>query len=181
MANDFVEDFISQFQVCSSLSRAEVMQILSRKLISGGSDRASKILKFSKLLKNKLSNYIHFKCDNHVTETSWEEVQKVRSVEMVEETIRSCYGLLKNSAFRQLKMTAIAKEFEEKSLKLKGLFDVKFLTSEQSANEALLVDYLQLLQLNENLQSDRNLPKNQKPVHLSASFKRKDFTPRWKY
>ena len=59
-------------------------------------------------------------------------------------------------------MTAIVKEFEEKSLKLKGLIDVKFLTSEQSANEALLVDYYHLLQLTENLQSDRNLKRKRK-------------------
>ena len=174
MADDFVEDFISQFRVCSSLSRGEVMQILSRKVISVGSDRGSKISKFSKFLKNKLPNYIHFKCENHVTETSWEEIQKVRSVEMVEETIRSCYGLLKNSASRQLKMTAIAKEFEEKSLKLKGLFDVKFLTSEQSANEALLVDYLQLLQLIENLQSDRNLKRERKETIKKLNAKLRD-------
>ena len=66
----FTQDFVSQFQLHSNLSEEEIIQILSVKLQSGGSDRASKMLKFSDILGKKLNlQYTHFKCDNHVNET----------------------------------------------------------------------------------------------------------------
>ena len=130
---------------------------------SGGSDRASKMLKFSDVLSKKLSlQYTHFKCDNNVNETAWEEVQKVRKVEMVENVISKCFGLFKNSTSRKLKLAAIAKEYEERSLRIMGLFAVKYLTSEKDATEAFLVDYLQLLKLTDNLRKDKNLKKEQR-------------------
>ena len=121
MVEDFTEDFIKQFARHSSLSREEIIGVLSKKLQSGGSDRASKMMKFAKVLKEKLvPDYVHFKCDNHINETAWEEVQELRKVEMVEDFLKKCFGVIKNSASRQA-----AEEFEEKSLKIVGLFSVK--------------------------------------------------------
>ena len=67
--------------------------------------------------------------------TTWltrgrKKYKKSERVEIGEESIRRCYGLLKNSAPRQLKRTATEKKFEEKSDKLKGLFDQLILISE---------------------------------------------------
>ena len=158
MVEDFTEDFIREFKANSSLSREEIIDVLGRKLQSGGSDRASKMMKFARVLQEKLAhNYVHFKCDNHVNETAWEEVQELRKVEMVEELLKWCYSLLKNSASRKLKLAAIAKQFEQRTLRVVGLFAVKFLTSEMAAGESLLVDYLQLMQLIMNLQNDTSV------------------------
>ena len=104
MVLDFTQDFVSQFLLHSNLSEDEILEVPSVTLKSGGSDRASKILKFPDVLSKKLGlQHTHFKCDNHVNETTWEEVQKVRKVEMVENVITKCIGLLKNSASRKRK------------------------------------------------------------------------------
>ena len=84
-------------------------------------------MKFGDIMKERLNHYLHFKCDNHVNETAWEEVQKVRKVEMVENVISKCFGLFKNSTSRKLKLAAIAKEYEERSLRIMGLFAVMYL------------------------------------------------------
>ena len=163
MVLDFTQDFVGQFLLHSNLSEEEILEVISKKLQSGGSDRASKMLKFSDVLSKKLGlQYTHFKCDNHVNETAWEEVQKVRKVEMVENVITKCFGLFKNSASRKLKLAAIAKEYEERSLRIRGLFAVKYLTSEKDATESFLVDYLQLLKLTDNLRKDKKLKKEQR-------------------
>ena len=81
----FISDFIQQFTANTNLSEDDILRFLSKQLICGGSDRASKILKFAELLSGSADSYIHFPCDNHVTETAWESVQKLRLVEMVEE------------------------------------------------------------------------------------------------
>ena len=139
---DFTQVFVSQFQLHSDISGDEILEILSVKLQSGGSDRANKMLKFSDLNKKLCLQYTHFKCDNHVNESAWEEVQKVRKVEMVENVISKCFGLFRNSTSRKLKLAAIAKEYAERSLRIMGLFAIKYLTSEKDATEAFLVDYL---------------------------------------
>ena len=80
----------------------------------------------------------------------------------MENVISKCFGLFKNSTSRKLKLAAIAKEYEERSLRIMGLFAVKYLTSEKDAAEAFLVDYLQLLKLTDNLRKDKNLKKEQR-------------------
>ena len=61
--------------------RGDHRGVLSVKLQSGESDSAGKMLKFSDVPSKKLClQYRHFKLDNHVNETAWEEVQKVRKV-----------------------------------------------------------------------------------------------------
>ena len=79
MVENFTEDFIKQLEAHSSLSREEITEVLSKKLQSDGSDRASKMMKFAKVLQKKLAhNHVHFHCDNHMNETAWEEVQGLR-------------------------------------------------------------------------------------------------------
>ena len=82
MEKDFIADFMQQFTSYSNLDEVAVNRLLSLKLRSGGSDRASKMLKFGKLLLKKRvgDNYIHYACDNHQTETAWEEVQSMSRV-----------------------------------------------------------------------------------------------------
>ena len=46
----FTHDFVIQFLLHSNLSEEEILEVLSKKLQSGGSDRASKMLKFSDVL-----------------------------------------------------------------------------------------------------------------------------------
>ena len=52
-----------------------------------------------------------------MTETAWEEVQELRKVEMVEDLLKKCFGIIKNSASRKLMLAAIAEELEERRLK----------------------------------------------------------------
>ena len=71
MLTKFTEDFILQFQTHTALTEQEIVDILALKLGSGGSDRASKILKFAAGIQAKFGNsYVHFPCDNHMTETA---------------------------------------------------------------------------------------------------------------
>ena len=158
---DFTQDFVSYFQLHCNLSEEEILQILSMKLQSGGSNRASKMLIFSDLSQKLTLQYTHFKCDNHVNEPTWEEVEKIRKVEMVENVMSKCFGLFKSTS-RKLKLAAIAKEYAERSLRIRGLFAVKYLTSEKDAKEAFFVDYLQLLKLTDNFHKDKNLKKEQR-------------------
>ena len=61
--------------------RGDHRGVLSVKLQSGESDSAGRMLNFSDVPSKKLClQYRHFKLDNHVNETAWEEVQKVRKV-----------------------------------------------------------------------------------------------------
>ena len=147
LADAFTNDFVDQFTKHTDLTKEEVLELLGKKLFAGGSDRASKMLKFGDIMKERLNHYLHFKCDNHVTETAWEEVQKLRRVGMVEDIIKQCFSLFKNSAGRKLRLVTIAKKLEERSLRVVGLFSIKYLTSEKDAVRSLLVDYLQLVKL----------------------------------
>ena len=71
MLTKFTEDFILQFQTHTALTEHEIVDILALKLGSGGSDRASKILKFAAGIQAEFGNsYVHFPCDNHMTETA---------------------------------------------------------------------------------------------------------------
>ena len=137
------------------------MEVLALKLTSGGSDRASKILKFAEDLKKKLKNsYVHFPCDNHMTETAWEKVQELRRVEIVEDTVKLSYSIFKNSASRKLNLANIARSFEQKSLKPRSIFEIKYLTSELDATRALKVDYLQIMKLASDLSTDTSIKKD---------------------
>ena len=175
MEKAFIADFMQQFTNYSNLDGVAVNKLLSLKLRSGGSDRASKMLKFGKLLANRVgNNYIHYACDNHQTETAWEEVQSMSRVSSIEELVKQCYSLFKNSASCKLKLAAIAESFEEKTLRPRNIFSIKFLTSEESATEATLVDYRQLLKLTEQLKDDTSLSREQRSNIKSILSKLRD-------
>ena len=70
LANAFTDDFVNQFTKHSDLTEEEVLDLLCKKLFSGGSDRASKMLKFGDIMRERLDHYVHFKCDNHVSESA---------------------------------------------------------------------------------------------------------------
>ena len=46
MLDDFTEDFVRTFTRHSNLSKEEILNVLAKKLVCGGSNRASKLLKF---------------------------------------------------------------------------------------------------------------------------------------
>ena len=58
---------------------------------------------------------------------------------------------------------------EERTIQQKGIFEIKYLTSEESATSACLTDYLQILKLTKDLQADKNIArdtrKNIKSLH----------------
>ena len=61
--------------------RGDHRGVLSVKLQSGESDSAGRMLNSSYVPSKKLClQYRHFIVDNHINETAWEEVQKVRKV-----------------------------------------------------------------------------------------------------
>ena len=95
-------------------------------------------------------------------------------VSSVEELVKQCYSLFKNSASRKLKLAAIAESFEEKTLRPRNIFSIKFLTSEESATEATLVDYRQLLKLTEQLKDDTSLSREQRSNIKSILSKLRD-------
>ena len=95
-------------------------------------------------------------------------------VSSIEELVKQCYSLFKNSASRKLKLAAIAESFEEKTLRPRNIFSIKFLTSEESATEATLVDYRQLLQLTEQLKDDKSLSRDQRSNIKSIWSKLRD-------
>ena len=154
--------FIKQFQIHTSLIKENVMKLLQQKLTIGGSDRASKIIKYANILGQKMNNYHHFPCDSHITETSWEEVQDMAKVTMVEDAVKDANALFINSASRKLKLAQICGELDEKTLALKSLFKIKYLTSETSATHTTLTDYIQILKLTLSLKDDRSIKRKRR-------------------
>ena len=59
-------------------------------------------------------------------------------------------------------MVTIAKELDERSLRIVGLFSIKYLTSEKDAVESFLIDYRQLVKLTEELQTDKNVERKKR-------------------
>ena len=59
-------------------------------------------------------------------------------------------------------MVTIAKELDKRSLRIVGLFSIKYLTSEKDAVESFLIDYRQLVKLTEELQTDKNVERKKR-------------------
>ena len=104
-----------------------------------------------------------------MTETAWEEVQDSPRVELVEEFVKDAYSIFKNSACRTLRLAEIGRIIEEKTVKPQGIFEIKYLTSEESATDATLKDYLQIMKLTQELKDDKSIKrdtrKKMKKIH----------------
>ena len=83
-------------------------------------------------------------------------------LEEVEQETKDCYGLKKNSAKRTKRLQEISKEYEENYLALRGIFKIRFLTSEESALKAKLTDHEQILTLMLELSKDTNVKKERR-------------------
>jgi len=120
-------------------------------------------MKFGDLLKEVLTFYIHNACDNHITETAWERTQKeIEFLEEVEQETKDCYSLKKNSAKRTKRLQELSEKYEEHYLALRGIFKIRFLTSELSALKAKLADHEQLLKLTLELSNDSSVKKERR-------------------
>ena len=89
---------------------------------------------------------------------------------MVEKTVKLSYGVFKNSASRKLRLAEIGRELKRRTVKLRGLFDIKFLTSEESATDVTLQDYVQMIKLIQELQDDKSLKKEKRSM-MTKLFK----------
>ena len=96
-------------------------------------------------------------------ESKWERTEKdIDCLEEGEQETKDCYGLKKNSAKRTKRLQEISKEYEENYLALRGIFKIRFLTSEESALKAKLTDHEQLLKLTLDLSKDTNVKKERR-------------------
>ena len=137
--------------------------MLKKKLVYGTADRASKMKKWGEYLEKLLDFYIHIPCDNHITETAWERTQDdVEELETVEDDVKDCYGLRKNSAKRTKRLEELSKKYEEHYLALRGIFKIRFLTSELSALEARVADQEQLLTMTLELSKNTSIKKERR-------------------
>ena len=75
----------------------------------------------------------------------------------MENAVKSSYNVFKNSASRQIKLAKIARDYEQKSLKPRNIFEIKYLTSELGAARALMVDYLQIMKITSDLSKDTKI------------------------
>ena len=106
---------------------------------------------------------MHIACDNHITETGWERTQKeLNLLERVEQDVKDCYALQKNSAQRTKRIQELSKQYEEHYLALRGISKIRFLTSELSALRAKLHDQEQLLTLTLELSRDISVKKDRR-------------------
>ena len=120
-------------------------------------------MKFGTLLEEALEFYVHIACDNHITETGWERTQKeLDLLEDVEQEVKDCYALKKNSAKRTKRLQELSVQYEEHYLALRGIFKIRFLTSELSALRAKLHDQEQLLSLTRELSKDTSVKKERR-------------------
>ena len=157
-AKKFFEEVVKTFQMGNDLTEEDVIGILDEKLVSGSTDRASKMMKFMKLLMEKLRKFIHITCDNHIMETAWERTQdEFEWLEETEDQVKDEFGLTKNSAKRIRRLQDIAETLEKKFKKLQTIFKIRFITSEANSLEASANDQDELIILTGELSNDTKL------------------------
>ena len=167
----FVEDIYKNFQINGTNDEA-LAELLNDKFIAGTSDRASKILKVGNLFFDTLFKYIHICCDNHMTETAWKEaVKELPSLEAAKVLIKECYAMQSRSSKRTKELQKLAKEYDQKFLKLRTIFEVRFLTHAAKAVTAELTDHEQLLKISKELSKDTTV-KAEKREEFDALHKK---------
>ena len=81
----FLESLMNDIKGFTGLSEEQTMAVLKNKLKGCGSDRASKMLKFLRLLGEDMKAFVLYHCDNHMTESAYDMVQnEVNQLENVE-------------------------------------------------------------------------------------------------
>ena len=174
MVQKFEQDFINQFLAHTNIKKESILKLIYKKLNTGGSDRASKMICFANKIEENNPNYTHFPCDPHITETAWEEVQTLSKVKWAETLVKLSSKLFINSASQNLKLAEIGREINEKTLNPKPLFKIKYLTSETSVTRATLTDHLQILKLTEILMNDKTVKKAKRNALKELHLKLRD-------
>ena len=170
----FVADIRNNFV---DMNDDQVDELLNEKFIGGCSDRASKIMKVGDLLFDSLDKYIHIPCANHMAETSWKNTIKIiEDLEKCKDIIKECCSLSSNSSKRTKRLQALCDEYEEKFLKLKGIFEIRFLTHALRAVDAELNDHEALLQITKELSKDTTVKKEKRKDFKALHGKLKDST-----
>ena len=81
----FLESLSCDIKRFTGLSDEETVSVLRNKLKGCGSDRASKMLKFLRLVGEDMKAYVLYHCDNHITESAYEKVQnEIEQLENIE-------------------------------------------------------------------------------------------------
>ena len=118
----------------------DIQGLMDEKFVRGCSDRCRKEMRAREIIQDEFEKYIHTPCDNHKTEKAWEQTQdELEFLEVQEQRVKDCHALFKNSVKRPLELQKISEELEEKFVKSRGIFDIKYLTSEEEAMRAHLI------------------------------------------
>ena len=150
-----VEALESEFAEHTHLNKEEFREMFRTKNKGSGSDRASKMLKYARLLQEDCCASIQYNCDNHITESAYEKLQEAESrIENCEKVIKSAYTMQSKSASRKLKLKKCAEKWQKKHITLQNILDIKFATYNYEAGIATLEDYEQILKLAEELKDD---------------------------
>ena len=150
-----VEALESEFAEHTHLNKEEFREMFRTKNKGSGSDRASKMLKYARLLQEDCCASIQYNCDNHITESAYEKLQEAESrIENCEKVIKSAYTMQSKSASRKLKLKKCAEKWQKKHITLQNILDIKFATYNYEAGIATLEDYEQILKLANELKDD---------------------------
>ena len=96
------EDFVQRLRSVTRFTKEQAETILKKKCVGGVFDRASKIQKMGKIMKEKCENYTVLTCDNHVTETAWQNTQKaIKKLEGMEDVTKLSFKLLEQKFNRK--------------------------------------------------------------------------------
>ena len=99
--------------------------------------------------------YIQYNCDNHITESAYEEMKKNNtSVDNVQKLVKQAFKMQSNSASRKKELKKLAEEYSQEYTKLQNVLDIKFATHNLKACKATLKGYEVVLKLAQRLKDD---------------------------
>ena len=135
------EAFVKDIVKFTGLMRDDALTIFKEKLKGTGSDRASKMLKFAKLIGAE-NAFAQYNCDNHITESAWSKVEDtVPQVKSSQGMVSKAFTMQSNSANRKMKMKQKADEWKRKFVSLTNVLDIKFATYNLEASLSFMIDY----------------------------------------
>lgn len=157
MNDKFCEDLMKQMNELCGLDEEEVEEFFKNKLRASGSDRASKMLKFVRLMSDEIECFNQYNCDCHITESAYAILQNNKSVENAEKLVKQAYKMQSQSSSRKLKLQNLAEKYEQKNKKLQNIIDIKFATYNAEACDATLIDFEPVTKLAMNLRNDTSV------------------------
>ena len=134
-----------EFEEHTDLNVGEFQEMYERKNKGRGSNGTTNMLKYARLM-NKDSCFIHYNCDNHITESVYEKLQETEPIiENYEKMIKSAYTMQSKSANRKTKLKKISEKYQIKNRILQNVLDIKFESYNYDAGVTMLEDYEQIL------------------------------------